>query len=109
MFLLLGLMLLHLFQCNTCLSLKPLHLEENVKEIMKDSQEETGELEAVLQKLANLQDQVKELETKLEEGNRVQRETDVPRQTGLEQGWRASPYEMVCAYKQYWHVMDPIV
>jgi len=112
MFPLLGMFLLHFFQCTTCLSVKPLHPEENV---VKDSQEEASALEDVLQKLANLQDQVKELETKLEEGNRVQCETEVEKKldeafpTALQQEWRGSPYEMVCAYKQYWHVMDPIV
>ena len=71
MILLLGLMLL--FQCNKCESGNLLQLEKNIKETTEDAQGEAISLEAVLQKLANLQEQVSDLETKLEEGNRMQK------------------------------------
>ena len=105
-----------LFQCNKCESGNLLQLEKNIKETTEDAQGEAISLEAVLQKLANLQEQVSDLETKLEEGNRMQKcETKVETKLdevlpmAVQEGRKASPNEMVCAYKQYWHVMDPIV
>ena len=57
---------------------------------------------------ATLQDQIKDLQNRLDEGMVMQWEREVEKKlekvlpTAIQQGLRDLPYNMVCVYKQFW-------